>query len=288
MDELFDSAWMKWGWAIVETERLKADIHAWTEDADVQRLMTTRCEYRPNRHGCVLIVNSMPPLWPQIALRLSIVAHSYRSALDNFAWTLVSRGHTPPDSLTRREQRAISFPICDERDGPTGFNTLLRGTKRKPPVLPGVRRADRALVRTAQPYVHGHTNVPYHALWILAAFNNVDKHRTLQPVHFLPERFDYEIRDARDCEVTRKQRRTRRRILQIDAELAYFPVRRTGPNPELQVEYEIAAFPALSEHLSLEDWLNNVGAVVGSVLGKISDPPRELAALGLPPIVRVP
>jgi hypothetical protein len=287
MADLFESAWLKWGWAVVETERLKEQIHTWTTDADVQRLMTTRSKYHPKRHGCVLVVNSMPPLLPHIGLHLSTVAHNYRSALDNLAWALATRGRTPPETLSEREQRAICFPICDERDGPRGFNTLLQATKRRASVLPGVRRADIALVRKAQPYVRGHTNVPYHALWILASLNNVDKHRTLQPVFFLPETLNYEVRYTRDCELTRIARRARRRILQVGAEIAYFPVRRTGPNPEVHVEYEIAAFPALNERLSLENWLDNVRLVVGGILIELAEPPQaQLTALGLPPIVK--
>ena len=289
MAGLFDSAWMKWGWAMREATSLSADLEAFIQDVDNERLIATRCDYHPNRHGFALKLIAVPPLPPHIHLRLSTVAHSYRSALDNLAWALVSRGRTPPETLNDREQRAIFFPICEERDGERGFNTLLKGTSRRPSMLPGVRRADIALVRMAQPYVRGKTNIPYHALAILAAFNNVDKHRTLQQVVFLPETFNYEIRQTWDCEITRHSPRARRRILEVGAELAYFPARRTGVDPKLKVEYEISAFPALNERLSLEDWLRNVEQAVGALLLRCADPPRaEFDALGLPHIVGMP
>jgi hypothetical protein len=121
---------------------------------------------------------------------------------------------------------------------------------------------------------------------ILAALNNADKHRSIQPVHFLPSLMGYEIKEARDCVVTRTPTRARRYILEVGAELARFPVRRTGPNPYLDVKYELATFPAINERISFENWLDQIMRVIGGLLLRFAPSPKdELAKLGLPEVV---
>ena len=101
---------------------------------------------------------------------------------------------------------------------------------------------------------------------ILTAFNNVDKHRTLQPVIFLPERVAYEIKETRDCLIRTTPRQARRKVLKVGAELTRFPAKRTGPDPYMDVEYQIAVLPALHETLSLEEWLTQTSKLIGALL----------------------
>jgi hypothetical protein len=277
---LFDSAWLKWGWAVREAKALYDEVYAFAADEDAQGLNTTACQYEPKRHGFSLSVTGMAPLPPAIGLRYGVVAHGFRSALDNLAWALVVRGKRPPHTLTRREKKVVSFPICEERDGDRGFNTAIRGTKKRASVLPGISRRDTAIIRKAQPYTHGKKNLRFHALWMLAELNNADKHRSIQPVFFIPDRFYYEIVDAdtRDCEVTRHPRRSRRRIVEVGGELAYFGVRKTGPDPHIHVKYEMPTFPAIHERLGLEQWLRQTILVVSGILNQFSPLSEELLA----------
>ena len=134
-------------------------MHVFANDADAQQLNAMACHYDSKRHGFILEVVGIAPLPPQIGLRLGVVAHGYRSSLDNLAWALVRRGESPPDGLTDREQKASYFPIFDSRES---FNACLKPMRKRPAMLPGVRRADAALVRRCQPYLHGKRNRPYH------------------------------------------------------------------------------------------------------------------------------
>jgi hypothetical protein len=276
MDDLFESAWQKWSWAVIEAERLKEQITAWTEDEDTQRLNTITCHYHANRHGFILTVDALAAPPPSIALMLSTVAHHFRSSLDNLAWALVSRGKTPPDTLDPHRQRAIAFPVCETRDD---FQACLIDRRKRYARLPGITSRDRTVVRNAQPYKHGNTKRPYHSLVILTAFNNVDKHRTLQPVIFLPERVAYEVTDHRDCLIREMPRQARRKVLKVGAELTRFPAKRIGPDPYMDVEYQLATLPALHETLSLEEWLTQTSKLIGAlliVLGGARDESKEI------------
>jgi hypothetical protein len=44
MDDLFDSTWLKWGWAVIEAKALEADIDAFTEHLRANGLGITRCD----------------------------------------------------------------------------------------------------------------------------------------------------------------------------------------------------------------------------------------------------
>ena len=276
MDDLFESAWLKWSRAVIEAEALKEEIDAWSRDEDTQRLNTVTPHYHPHRHGFVLTVDALAVPPPSIALTLSTVAHHFRSSLDNIAWALVCRGDRPPAMLDERRQRVVSFPVCDER---VDFENSLIDRGNRYARLPGIKARDRAVVRKAQPYRHGKTKRPYHSLLILTTFNNVDKHRTLQPVIFLPERLAYEVTDHGDCLIRHMPSQARRKVLQVGAELTRFPVKRIGPDPYMKVEYQLATVPALHETLSLEEWLTQTSKLIGAflaVLGGMRDESREM------------
>jgi len=139
------------------------------------------------------------------------------------------------------------------------------------------------VIRACQPFHYGKSKRPYHTLSILAKFNNLDKHQSIQPVLFLPERLHYKITDHADCEITQTALKARRRVLEIGAELARFPARRTGPDPRLKVEYELVVLPAVNETLALSEWLTKLHQLIASVLATFSPPPRaEFEHLGLP------
>jgi hypothetical protein len=120
-------------------------------------------------------------------------------------------------------------------------------------------------------------------LVILAKLNNLDKHRTLQPVYFLPESFAWEAIERRDCELNETLVRGKRRILEIGAELGRLPAKKSGPEPYLQMEYQLATLPAVNESVALGEWLTKVNGLIGGMLAVFAQPPqREFLVLGLP------
>jgi hypothetical protein len=281
---LFDSAWLKWAWAVADVEILKRQLEAFAVDRDAQSLRTTAIKYKPYRHCFVVSVATLPPLPGRHSLLLGNIVHNLRACLDHLAWAVVERGRTPPSygDLTLAQQRAIAFPICKDR---AEFIRALKATSRWPSSLPGVLRADLAPIRASQPYVHGKRLAPFHVLTVLSGFLDQDKHRTIQPLAFLPTApLVYEILDVADCTITRPVMEPANLPLKINAELARVYIRKTGPNPRLEMQVHGAVEPALSATMPLLAWLEDAPHHIGRLLAVYDRVPEEALMLG--PFVR--
>src|SRR5438876_2034831 len=92
MGGLCDSAWLKWGWAVMHAQRLEDDINAFAAESAERQLYTVRTEYDAKCH-CVRLsvttVESLPARW---GLRIGDIANNFRAALDHLTWVLVKRG----------------------------------------------------------------------------------------------------------------------------------------------------------------------------------------------------
>ncbi len=269
-DPLFDSAWLKWGQAIVHTHTLYAEIEAFRVDGRNDPLVAFRTEYHANRHGFSVIAEQIAPVPAYWRLLLGDIANNYRSALDHLAWALVGRGRTPQPFLTPRQREAVYFPIYDER---AKYNAALH---RK---LPGVRRADLAIVRLAQPYRRGARLRPSHVLTILSGINTRDKHRTIQPIWVQPTGVDIEITDARDCLPSKRRSIGKGHPLQIGTELTFIPARKIGPNPEIDVQPRVTAEPSIGNRISIKEWGDKSGIYVFNILRSFADQPDEVGEL---------
>jgi hypothetical protein len=202
MADPFDSAWLKWGWAVAHAQALERDISAYTLDTKVDLPYTTRTEYDAKRHAVLLRVETIDPLPIRWGLRIGDVANNFRAALDHLAWALVQRGRNA-GKLTQAQKRNIYFPIAFSR---TDFNSALGK-------LPGIRRADRAIIRRYQPYLRGKSNVWRHCLTPLPRLTADDKHKEIRPVWSVPlkgmDRPDHSSRPRPDMGVWRSACRTR-------------------------------------------------------------------------------
>ncbi len=270
-DPLFASAWLKWGHALEHAQALEDEIDACSEDESRDPLRAFRTEYYAKRHGFGVIVEDVKPLPARWRLLLGDVANNYRASLDHLAWALVTRGRTPPDVLRAKQRNGIYFPIKDDR---LQFNGEL------PIKLPGVRRADIAEVRRRQPYHYSARTRAKHVLTLLAGINSGDKHRTIQPLWSQPTRVNIEVTDARDCEVPRLGWRRNKDALEVDAELAYIGVRKTGKNPELDVKLRVTAEPSIGNRLAFKEWGTRSAVFISRMLVEFSEPPPELVDLG--------
>lgn len=268
-DSLFDSAWLKWAWAVSHTVALENEIALLYPDG--QPPLTTKTEYHPKRHAFAVVVETIPLLPPDWGLRLGDIAFNYRSALDHLAWAVVSQGKKPPAILGEKKSRGIVFPVSDDN---RAFNA------RVPDCLPGVKRTDIAVVRRFQPYSRGQRRVPLHPLSILARLNNHDKHRQIQPVLALPMVGDFKLAQSRDCDFG-KARRSRREALDVGAEVGIIPVRKTGAQPELEVEVRLTAQICLDNRVPITQWLTKTKELVGRLLLAFANPPGEVLALDI-------
>ncbi len=263
---MFASAWLKWAQGLRHAEALKADIQGIGHEADAYPVLAFRAEYQPKRHGFAVIAEDIAPIPVRWPLLLGDVANNYRAALDHLAWALVRRGRTPPAKLTKRQEKAVYFPIYQDR---AEFNGRIATQ------LPGVRRADLAKVRRHQPYHHGPTARPRHALSLLASINAGDKHRTIQPLWAVSVQTGMEITQRRGCIITGTSPGGRARPLEVDAEIAFLHARRTGLNPEIEMDLKITAEPTLDNILGVREWAEAVGIQIMAMLFEFSPQPKD-------------
>jgi hypothetical protein len=273
--ELFDSAWLKIAWAVKHGDALNENLIAFWEQTEADGLYTTTSHYDAKGHCVVFTVESITPTPPIWGLQLGDVIHNIRSALDHLAWALVKRGDRP--NLTKDEATKVYFPLASS---PSHFQKL------RPTYLPGVKFADWTLVRKYQPYFQGKRRYGIHAFSLLADLSNDDKHRAVKPILVLPVGGVHEIGQPTDCFITRLTMKTPREALKIGTELQRVYVKKTGPNPQLQMKTQLRALPALSESTLVEDWLHNALSFTVRLLREFSEPPDDVFKLapGLPPL----
>jgi len=250
----------------MHAQTLQADIERVGNEADAYPVLAFRTEYHPKRHGFAVIAEDIAPIPARWPLLLGDIANNYRAALDHLAWALVSRGRTPPAKLTNRQKKAVYFPIYKER---AEFNG------RVPAQLPGVRRADLAKVRRYQPYHHGPGARPRHALSLLASINAGDKHRTIPPLWAVSVETGMKITQRRDCVITGTHPGGTAEPLEVDAEIAFLHARKTGPDPEIQMELLITPEPTLDNILGVREWDQALCALILSLLFEFSPQPER-------------
>lgn len=262
---LFDSAWLKFGWAVVHADALQQEIVVHARETKGHTPFQTARYYDAKRHCIVIPIHSIEPFPIRWGLRLGDVVHGYRSALDHLAWAVVARGAA--GKLTKRQAFRVQFPISKQRGH---FNEALAER------LPGARRADIAIIRRYQPYQRGQRSLARHVFTILADLSNDDKHRAVQPVWALPAGATWKVGKTRDCVLTRTTTRARRETLKVGTELVCVYVRRTGPNPEIEMYGEVAADVAINEQTWLTNWLQETTTFINRLLLEFGTGPNDL------------
>jgi hypothetical protein len=280
-DPVFESAWLKWAQAIVHAQALEADIADWTQ-RDPNPVRAFRTEYNAKRHGFAIVVEDVAPVPARWRLLLGDIANNHRASLDHLAWALVSRGKTPPGSglLTEQQEKAVYFPVCNDR---IDFNAQI-GIPKKAKTrlkLPAIRRADAAFVRRVQPYHRGPSRRPMDPIVLLGDVNNGDKHRTIQPLWAYPSRIDIEVTHMRNC-VLRGPEIWKRRgdPLDKEAEIAFLPGRRLGPDPELEVQLRVGSTPTIGNRISVREWHAKTGFAIFKLLSEFSEQPASIHEIG--------
>jgi hypothetical protein len=280
MAESFDGAWIKWAWAIRHAQQLQSEIATFTADLDPDSLRVS-VEYDAKRHGFPVVITDLPVLPIKCGVLLGDAVHNFRSALDHIAWAMVDRGRTPLSDLNEGTKRGIAFPLCDHKAARNSKDRTgwIKSSNRN---LPGVRRADLALVRAYQPYRHGRRR-NIHGLAILSALDNLDKHRTIQPLLTWPMGGLVEVRNWHHCEPTNPDSVVGKGgPLGVGAELFCIRVRKTGPDPKLDVYPRIAVEIAVYERILWQQWVNGIVGDIATLLHHLSDlPPDLFTRLGL-------
>jgi hypothetical protein len=192
--------------------------------------------------------------------------HDLRSTLDHLAFELSFR-----DTHGTIPNRNIAYPCCRV--------TTDWGTARTRAKLNGINATHRAMIYRTQPCYRQQdapTNARTvrrrvrHALADLEDFWNDDKHRTLQPVASAPFHLHGVIIAIRDC-VPRGNLHIEKSVfgrpLEAGAEAFWMPVRPTGPNPEVEMNFQVAVRVTFRNGLPAFDTLAALGNWVAAVIG---------------------
>jgi hypothetical protein len=269
----YESAWLKWAMAVTNARVLVDNVETYANEQELKMHSRFATYYEPNRRCVVLVVTEatdpFPVLW---GVLLGETAYGFRCCLDHLAWALYKRGRTP--NLSERRERDVALPIYGTREG---FNRALDSK------LPGVRRADRKIVRRYEPYRPGESRAHQHVFTVLQEPSNEDKHRAIQRVVPITSQIQFSNFEAIDCIVRRAKPGGFGGRLEPGAELMRFYVKKTGPNPRIDGQPHFALTPALHELLSLEEFLDKTMNATNVLLRKFAEPPpRAQALLGAP------
>jgi len=174
-------------------------------------------------------------------------ASNFRSALDHLAWALVTRGSTPPSSLSETQQRHIQFPLL--RGGETARAVF-------PHRVPGISTPDAEILERYQPVDSQGADIPGHYLGVLAELNNADKHRATRPVIGLVSGGELEFTALVDCTPIGDSMMLAQRPSMAAGELlARIPVVVTGPHPSMKVRPNMHLDVMVWDDVELGRWL---------------------------------
>lgn len=183
------------------------------------------------------------------------VLQNFLAALDHMAWRLVELGREPPDTLSKTAQKRVQFPIYSKRDD---FNEWL------PKRLPGVERSQQAIVRRYQPFIGGRRKAPYHPFSVLHEFATRDKHRVIQLLWYKPFNVEVLVKKGSERDFVPRSYKGPGSNVTIEPGTELFRAygRRTGPNPDLEMEILGQTDLALEGGFWLADSLRVIGNTI--------------------------
>jgi hypothetical protein len=265
-DAPFRSAWLKLAWGIFHAQTLHNEVIDHAAKVGGNELVQLGAEYDPTAHCIKILVKSVQPPPADWSLRLGDIVNNFRACLDHVAWELVQRGSAWP--LPPSREKSVYFPIAESREK---FDALCLGQ------LPGLRYRDKAVVRKVQPYIGGKRNLWRHALTPIPEMTSVDKHRELRPVWIAPMEGQVQYGTPIDCVATRvPQMDAARVVLEPEAEIHRIYVRKTGPNPMIELQANLTCKPVVPGPIWLDNWLKETGDWLNELLMTLSKPPEDL------------
>jgi hypothetical protein len=174
-------------------------------------------------------------------------AHNARSALDYLAWQLVKANGQSPNRFTQ-------FPIVF-----TPWDWHGRFGARR---LRGASERHVGMVELLQPYGRPHADGFYwtshdfleHPLAVLSFLSNEDKHRVLLVTTAALQSIGWEIIGSRDVATITGYGNPYLGPLEDGTPLIEIPIVATGPNPELEVEFNESARITIDHRMEIKDY----------------------------------
>ncbi len=256
----FDSAWLKFGWAVQHGQRLAKSYAGFTSRGPIFQEQVT---FDAAASEFVLSVASVEPTPPTVSLALADALGCFRQSLDHVAAVMVKRGSDP---------KAKSYFAIVEHQ-----KQFADEMSRK---MSGVGSDDWKIVEQLHEHIW-EASEPTHAdLVVMRMLNNRDKHRALQVVSALPHSLELNSSYV-DCTAAGPPKEAGSRELVAGRPLARIPVTVTGPNPSMKPEGTVHAKPSIDGFM-VEDLINSVAqTILRLVLNEVQpDPPDAIYLLG--------
>ena len=229
---------------------------------------STGGEFKPYSEDEGLYVISVSDVFvPSLSYATAIgdIVHNLRSALDHLVFELAFlglRGQSFPEK--------VAYPASTTRANWKGRH--VQGT-----MLKGVLQKHRTMIYRTQP-CYRKKDAPSdprtvlrrkrHPLTDLENLWNHDKHRMIQPVAIAPIRMTATITSHPDCEIVGTPRLNRGffgRRFEMDTEMLTVPVRITGPDAKVNVQFEGEGeigfrngLPARESLARIADWVKAI------------------------------
>jgi hypothetical protein len=250
--------------------------------------MTTRGEFEPTADEdlfwyVIYVAEVFPPSLGYATI-IGDIVHNLRSALDHLVFELAFlglRGKSFP--------KKVAYPAS--RTTANWASKHVQGT-----LLADVMEKHRAMIYRTQPCYRKQDTASAraiarrkrHPLTDLDNLWNHDKHRMIQPVAVSALRTDCRITSHPDCEVVGLPELNRRFFgarLEADTEIVAIPIRPTGPNAHVNVQFEGEGEIGFRNGLPARESLAKIGDWVKSILTWFEpqfDTPRARPLWGLP------
>jgi hypothetical protein len=201
-----------------------------------------------------LIVNQgMPPLPDSYSARFGDAIHNYRCVLDHIAWQLVLHGSLPRPS----RPDLVQFPIASTL---SGFN------EQRERRLPGVRYlgGPAEFIQARHRYQRG--KATNQTLLSLAKLSNDDKHRSLHlAVSAIAQA--HHIGKFTQCRpIGFRSPAGPPPRLEAGTVMAYFTIEVTGPDAQVEMDHDLAAYVALEDGSNLMDVLHETCREITEIL----------------------
>lgn len=227
---------------------------------------TFRDELKPHAKNvfCSVVATVEPPPL-RLATIIGDIVHNLRSSLDHLVFELGFLG------LGGQVPRRTAYPVCFTRQDwlrPYTQNTLLQG------VMPH----HRAIIYRTQP-CYRRKDAPTNPRTVrrrrrrpLADLENLwnhDKHRVLQPVVLAPVKIEGTVGAAQDCLIAGLPRLNPKFLgspLEVGTEVFATPIRPTGPEPYVHVQFEMEAQIGFRNGLEVRETLAHIGTAVSVIL----------------------
>lgn len=265
MSALYEGCWHKLDRAKHHFDELNNRVGAWTNlDTKPPIRYGKKFDAKLNRFTFhVESVEELPVEWSLIA---GDALTNFRAALDYLAQDLVGRGSEGHLKGTSRPK----FPVCMH------VNEFGNDVEEK---LPGITEEHRTIIKGYQPYEWGddRNSHPFH---LLTKFVNRDKHRELQLAKIQHLRqgtkfsanvtrwHDFAIRSVKPGRVFGNPPKMATSF-NPGAEVARVYGKKTGPNPDVDMNFQATVTPTFESGEWLADTLKAIGVAITKLFGEI-------------------